>query len=153
MAKASDDIREGYGATCFSERVEPDTQEEPELATNEEWRGIMVRARKEHGFSQESLGQKLGVSQALISKMESGEVGSSKLVMPICRLLGIPAPEHFVDEEEKNWVRLGRVLRHRNPEQAKVALQLVESMVRQYESELDEVPTPAPPSKPKRDQG
>lgn len=106
-------------------------EDDPELATNEEWRGIMVRARKAHGLSQDALAGKLRASQALISKIESGEVSSSSLVLPICRLLSIPLPEHFVDEFERSWVQLGRALRHRSPNQAKATLELIKSIVEQ----------------------
>lgn len=120
----------------------------PELATNAEWRGIMQRARKDHGYSQETFAKMLSVSQPLISKIESGETAASKLVIPICQMLSIPLPEHFVDEAERAWVQLGRLLRSRNPVQAKLALELVESMVKQLEPE----PTtqPADPAKPER---
>lgn len=149
MANASDDITESDFQLCSYDEV-PSGQEEPELATNDEWRGIMARARKDHKLSQEKLADRLGVSQALISKIESGETRTSSLVMPICRALGIPPPEHFVDEFEKEWVRLGRALRFRNETQARAARQLIESMVKQYD-EPDEKPagTEPPPSKRK----
>lgn len=146
MTKASDKTTESNFQLWSYGKV-PSDQEEPELATNGEWRGIMVRARKEHGLSQDELGAKLGISQAMVSKIESGESRSSALVMPICRILGIPPPEHFVDEFEKEWVRLGRALRYRNEEQARAARQLIESMVKQAE-ELEKAQTQAEPERP-----
>ena len=146
MTNASSKTTESNFQPCLYDEVQTG-QEEPELATNEDWRGIMVRARKDHGWSQENLAEKVGSSQAMISKIESGEARTSTLVMPICRALGIPPPEHFVDEFEKEWQRLGRALRYRNEQQARAARSLIESMVRQYE-ELDKleqsVPLPDP---------
>ena len=101
----------------------------PELAFDEEWRGIMVRARKEHGLSQDGLAKLVGSSQPLISKIESGLVGSSELVRPICDALSIPEPNNFANEDDRAWVQLGRLLRARNPEQYRRATSLVESMV------------------------
>lgn len=152
MTNARSKTTESGFQLCDDSHVDDD-QQEPELATNDEWRGIMVRARKEHDLTQDELGNKFGVSQAMISKLETGEAGSSKLVLPICRLLGIPLPEHFVDEEDREWVRLGRVLRHRNREQAKLAVKLVESMVKQYDDAEDAQPTVTEPPKRKSPQG
>lgn len=147
MKKASDNITESDFQLCSYDEV-PTGQEEPELATNEEWRGIMVRARKDHKWSQDKLADKIGSSQAIISKIESGEVRTTSLVMPICRVLGIPPPEHFVDEFEKEWVRLGRALRYRNESQARAARTLIESMVKQYDAPAtdDEKPEPERPT-------
>jgi transcriptional regulator with XRE-family HTH domain len=145
------DKQESYNYLCSYDNV-TDGADEPELATNEEWRGIMVRARKDIGLSQQTLADKLGVSQPLISKIESGEVALSKLVLPICRLLGIPKPEHYVDDFEKNWSRAGRVLRHRNMPQAKRMLELMESMVADYEEQQkkDEDKPEGDPDKPRK---
>lgn len=109
----------------------------PELATNDEWRGIMVRARKAHKLSQEQLGNDVGLSQVMISKIESGESTSSTYVLRICRRLSIPEPTHFADERQKVWSQYGHVLRHRNPEQYEAALRLIESMVKQVEQDAD----------------
>lgn len=147
MKKASDNITESDFQLCSYDEVATG-QEEPELATNEEWRGIMVRARKDHGWSQEKLAEKVKTSQAMISKIESGESRTTTLVMPICRALGIPPPEHFVDEFEKEWVRLGRALRYRNEAQARAARTLIESMVKQYEALADEEAEPPEPERP-----
>lgn len=106
--------------------------DEPELATNEEWRGIMVRARKEHGLSQAELGAKVGCSQVMISKIESDDVASnSSRILAICEVLKIPPPQHFENEEIKSWVQLGRLLRAKNRSQYKFVLQLVESMAKE----------------------
>lgn len=121
----------------------------PELATNDEWRGIMMRARKAHGMTQTELANQLGVSQAIISKIESGETGASKLVQPICEVLSIPTPIHMTDPDERAWLQLGRVLRAKNPDQARAALRLVETMVKSLESELP--PDDAQPTKQRKD--
>lgn len=109
----------------------------PELANNEEWRGIMARARKAHGMSQDDLAAKVGVSQVMISKLENTQT-SSTYIMRICRVLGIQPPEHYESEEQKNWSNLGRVLRARKPEQYRRALALVEAMAN------DDIPAEQP---------
>jgi transcriptional regulator with XRE-family HTH domain len=115
------DSQESY-KSLWSYNFVTDEGDLPELATNAEWRSLMTRARKTYGFTQQQLADKLGVSQAIISKIESGETGSSKLVMPICETLSIPEPVHLTDPDEREWMQLGRVLRARNPEQARAAL-------------------------------
>jgi transcriptional regulator with XRE-family HTH domain len=111
----------------------PDDDEMPDLATSSEWREIMVRARKEprppdypNGMTQQQLGEKVGVSQVTISKIESGEQGSSTHILAICRVLGVPAPQHFADEHARMWADLGHVLRHGDPEQYEQILRMVE---------------------------
>lgn len=110
-----------------------DEHELPELATNEEWRLIMARARKDHGLSQEQLGDDVGATQVSISKIESGEHASSKYVLPICRRLKIPEPAHFADEKQREWSEIGHVLRNRNPDQYEAMLSLVRSMAKAAE--------------------
>lgn len=90
----------------------------PELATNETWRGIMRRARLTPrepdyptGMTQKQLADLVDTSQVMISMIESGEVGSSKFILPICKALDIVVPEHFTDEVDRAWVELGRVIR------------------------------------------
>lgn len=114
---------------CSHNFVTDDIENEPELATNDDWRSMMTRARKDHGLSQEDLAAEFGVSQAIISKLESGTTASSKLIRPICRRLSIPLPEHYVDEDERDWILLGRALRHRDIEAAKKWYDLIRSTV------------------------
>ena len=74
------DIKGSYKPLCFYRSVADDKErsdETAEIATNKTWRGIMVRARKTHQLSQLELGKLVGVSQAMISKLESGESGGS----------------------------------------------------------------------------
>lgn len=131
-----------YNAAWFHDFV-ADDEEMPEIATNEEWRGIMVRARKAHGLSQEQLGDKVGLSQVMISKLESAQA-SSTYIMRICRVLHIQPPEHYENEDQKQWANLGRVLRARKPEQYRRALALVEAMT-------DELPAEDQPAESKTD--
>lgn len=107
---------------------EPD--KDPELAANEHWRGIMIRARKAHGLSQEQLGARVGVSQTVISKLEGGDQTASNRILAICRVLSIPAPQHFTDEDALAWSELGHVLRAGNDEQYRAARAMVEAMVK-----------------------
>jgi transcriptional regulator with XRE-family HTH domain len=61
-----------------------------EIPTNDEWRDIMVRARKDKELTQAQLAARVGTSQNMISLIESGEVESSQFVWPICKTLDIP---------------------------------------------------------------
>jgi transcriptional regulator with XRE-family HTH domain len=127
--------------------------DEPELATNEEWRGIMKRARKEHQLSQEELAAKVGCSQVMIAKIESdATASSSKYILAICDELDIPPPQHFENEDMKAWAQLGRVLRAKNRKQYEIALKLVESMAQEAEQrEAGERRNPDPePEQPTR---
>lgn len=90
----------------------------------------MVRARKERGWTQEELGRKVGTSQNVISLIESGGVGASTFVTPICEKLKIPFPMFFEDDWQKNWHHLGRLLREQDIEGAEAAVKMVEAMLR-----------------------
>lgn len=103
-------------------------EERPELATNDEWRSTMRRARATHGWTQVELARRVGTSQNVVSLIESGGVGSSQFVLPICRALGIPPPMFFEDEDDRAWIQLGRVLRARNMELFRRALAMVEAV-------------------------
>lgn len=108
---------------------------DPEISTNPHWRGIMVRARKahvvdDHPMTQKELGTKVGCSQVTISKIENGEQDASDRILEICRVLSIPAPQHFEDEDSRTWSELGRVLRAGSPEQYEAARRLVETMAK-----------------------
>lgn len=106
----------------------------PELQTNEEWRGIMARARHDHDeMSQAELARLVGVemaedapSQVTISKIEGGQITSSRYIKAICAVLGIPLPQHFVDENDRAWSQLGHFLRARDPEAYKLELARLE---------------------------
>lgn len=112
----------------------PIDEHDPELSTNEEWRGIMARARKAHGLTQEQLGAKVGLSQVMISKLESGESASSTAVLAICRELEIPEPQNFADEDTRDWWQMGHVLRQRNPEGYEAAKRMMRTLVKQLEA-------------------
>ena len=89
----------------------------------------MQRARKDADMTQKELGGRVGTSQNIISLIESGEVSSSTFVMPICRVLRIPPPMHFQDEDDATWSQLGHLLRTKNMKQFRRAMALVESMI------------------------
>lgn len=132
-------ITGSYKALWSYNFVAPQDEEMPELATNDEWRGIMRRAREEarpnypKGMTQSELAGKVGTSQVMISKIESGEAESSKFVLRICRVLSIPAPAHFIDEKQKLWSQLGHVVRFHDEAQFETLLKLVESMAKKVE--------------------
>lgn len=118
----------------------------PELATNEEWRAIMHRARKDQKLSQKELGARVGTSQNIVSLIESGEVTSSSYVLAICKVLKIPPPMHFDNEDDATWSQLGHLLRTRNMKQFRRALALVEAMLEDDDEKPaanDERPKPA----------
>src|SRR5690349_16007248 len=90
--------------------------EEQEIATTEHWRGVMKRARIDHGMTQKQLGDRVNQSQTNISDIESGEVGSSSAILAICRVLDIPPPYLMLEDVvEQRWLDVGRVLRRQNP--------------------------------------
>jgi transcriptional regulator with XRE-family HTH domain len=89
----------------------------------------MVRARKDQKLTQRELGARVGTSQNIVSLIESGEVASSAYVLPICRVLKIPPPVHFQDEDDATWSQLGHLLRTKSMKKFQRALALVESMV------------------------
>lgn len=139
-------MQEAHNALC-SHNFVSDLDDEPELATNDEWCSMMIRARKDHGLSQEELAAKFGASQAIISKLEKGVIGASKLVRPISVLLSIPLPEHFLNEADREWIMLGRALRHRGVENAKRWYDLIKSTVEDRESKPDDALLPTKPEK------
>lgn len=114
-----------------------------EIATNEEWRGVMKRARQAHGLSQEALAKAVGVSQAMINKIERGESGGSGAVLAICRVLSIPEPMTFATEDAKHWHELGHAARRlMTPEQYEAYLRMLETTVKALESApADDSPT------------
>lgn len=103
--------------------------DDPELAINAEWCAEMRAARLTAGLSQEVLADKIGSTQNAISLVERGLVGSSHVVMPVCRLLKINPPTFLVDEDERRWVRLGRELRSRSEASFMSAMTMVEALV------------------------
>jgi transcriptional regulator with XRE-family HTH domain len=101
----------------------------PEIATTPEWRAEMKAAREALGLTQTELGIRVGVSQNVISLIESGGIGASQFVIPISRLLKIHPPTFFESPEDQAWVQLGRTLRSRSPAVFRQALGMVEAMV------------------------
>ncbi len=113
----------------------------------------MKRARADHGLTQDELATAVGKrikgeapSQALMSKIESGATESSEYVIPICEVLSIPLPEHFLNEDDRDWSRLGRVLRSKDVEQYRRWVSLLESIAGPDKDE----PEPAEPTDPTR---
>ena len=124
-------ITRSYKPLCSHRFVSQDGKRDDntaEIATNETWRGIMVRARRTHKLTQAELGKIVGLSQVMISKIETGESGGSSEILQICKQLKIQPPQHFADDWQRKWAELGQVLRHNNPGLADAALRLVESM-------------------------
>ena len=146
------DMPRSYKQAC-SHAFVPD-EDPPELATNDEWRGIMRRARKAHlregaAMTQAQLASEVGrrirerwpsstleaPSQVAMSKIESGANKSSKFILPICDVLGIPQPSHLTDEDDLDWVRLGRKLRHGSLDEYKALMAMLERAADRLDSE------------------
>jgi transcriptional regulator with XRE-family HTH domain len=107
----------------------------PELATNSEWRAAMRKARVEAGLSQEDLAERavaaspqlIRGTQGVISKLESGGIGRSRLVVPICRLLGIQLPSHYASDRDREWLDAAHTIEARSPAQAAALLAAVKA--------------------------
>lgn len=107
-------------------------EDEPEISipNAEEWGALVRRARKDAKLNQQDLATAIGVEQAMISYIETGQLGSSKAVMPLVRELKIPPPtQFFADEEEQRWVEAGRVLRRVNEAGFRGLLVAAEQMI------------------------
>jgi transcriptional regulator with XRE-family HTH domain len=106
-----------------------DPNEAPELATTATWRTRMREARSKAGLTQAQLAAKVGVTQNMISLIESGNVASSKFVLPICEVLKITPPRLRVeDESDQRWLEAGRTLRLLNRPLFDQQLRLVEML-------------------------
>lgn len=123
----------------------------PELATNDEWRRTMRKARKDHkvdgkSMTQEDLADSVwkvmrqrwpeskhsaeAPSQAALSKVESGDVKKSVYVIAICTVLSIPQPSHYVDDDNRAWAEAGEYMRHKFPEEFARHLEMLEERMR-----------------------
>lgn len=96
------------GADPDLEKIQPES--DPEVATTPEWRRDMKRARERLEITQKALAVRLGCKQAMVSQLENGTIRASKFVLPICRILAIAPPTHFMIEEQREWSRLGHLL-------------------------------------------
>lgn len=109
------------------------TGQDPEMPTTPLWRRHMREAREIAGWSQTDLSRKVGVSQPIISNIETGELGASSAVLAISRLLRIPPP--YVELEDATDERLlaaARAIRARDPrifEQQLQSLELLASLL------------------------
>jgi transcriptional regulator with XRE-family HTH domain len=139
---SSHNITEGYKPLWSHNFVAYHQDGDPELATNDEWRKIMVRARKQHDLTQEELGDDVGITQVMISKIESGAASASDRVLAICRRLSIPEPQHFANDDQREWSELGHALRHKGSDAYQAAIQLLRQLAKQTDEAARE-PDPA----------
>lgn len=117
-----------------------------ELATTEQWRKAMIKARKAKGWSQAELGAHVikadgtRATQSNISLIE-GEgkrtIGSSPLVKEICRVLKLSLPKHYATEDDKAWSEAGRVLKEVAPDLHQSTLDHIKATV-EHLSKKDE---------------
>jgi transcriptional regulator with XRE-family HTH domain len=117
-----------HKSLCLSVVAMPPEDDLPELAVNRQWREEVRRVRKEMGLSQDELGKMVDSDQTQISRLETGDIGSSTLVMPICRALGIDPPEHFLDDEARLWNRRFEIMRSSDSKAAQAMLAAFKEM-------------------------
>lgn len=130
IARASTKMRISTERPCQAVEVTDMLREAPELATTEYWRRLMKRARQDADLSQGQLAEKVGMSQAMLSRIESGDVRSSKAIVQISEKLGIPLPQFATgDELDLRWQQAGSVLRRRDHSMFSQHLELVEALV------------------------
>jgi len=123
-------MRIPHGEACEAVEVSDMLREPPELATTEYWRRLMKRARQDAELSQGQLAEKVGMSQAMLSRIESGDVRSSKAIVLISEQLKIPLPQFATgDELDLRWQQAGSVLRRRDHSMFSQHLELVEAIV------------------------
>jgi transcriptional regulator with XRE-family HTH domain len=95
--------------------VGPQLRDRPEVPTTAHWRMAMRQARESRGISQADLGRRVGVSQNVISKIESGQQESSEFVVAICKELSIALPfALFTDDLDERWFQAGQLMRKKD---------------------------------------
>lgn len=108
----------------------------PEIPITEQWRGVMRRARKAAGLTQEQLADRVGASQALISGIESGSIQQSEHAPAICEALKIPLPHDLArDETDQRWIEVGRVLRAFQPVTYETQLEAFEALAKRIKAD------------------
>ncbi len=75
----------------------PPTQD-PEIPFGPEFAEDVRRAREYEKLSQESLAERVGATQPVISAIERYDIKKSKLVRPLCRILGLSMPLPYTDD-------------------------------------------------------
>jgi putative transcriptional regulator len=110
---------------------------EPEIPTNAEWRALMRAARKRKKLSQGALGRLVGVSQAQISDIETGQSLASSVILAICRELDIDPPVVTENQLQRRWIEAGRVLAVRSPTAFRRQLEFVEGLVADLAADED----------------
>lgn len=103
----------------------------PELPFDKDWSDLVRATRKAKGWSQDELAERADCTQAMISNIENYTTQQSHNVVPIARVLGIPLPRAYSeDDKEMQWRVLGEDLRRDDPDAFANLLQLAESIVR-----------------------
>ena len=118
---------DGFAPDEFNTSPDRALDDYPEISTTAAWRVAMRTKREAREMNQDELGRRVGVSQNVISKMETGILRSSKAVLPICNVLRIPPPMAlFEDELDQRWYDKGRQLRALAPGTFEMMLAAVE---------------------------
>lgn len=88
-------------------------REEPQLVITDEWRKLLVHWLDEERGRQTQLAKRLGVDVSAITWVKTKRLAyKSNLVLPICRITGLPPPGSNVDSEMLDDLTK---LRERNP--------------------------------------
>ena len=116
----------------FVEDVDP-----PELATNEEWRRTMRKARKDHVTDGKSMTQ--GDLAEAIWKVMRQRWPQSKH--------SAEAPSHYVDDDNRAWAEAGEYMRHKFPEEFARHLEMLEERMRSEKAKEEATTEDQPPSK------
>ena len=107
--------------------------ESPGLSTTAHWRDLLRAERKSQGYTQRTLAARVGISQNVLSMIESGRLKSSKAILRICDVLKIPPPAAlYADELEQRWMEAGGKLRVLEPRMFGVQLETVENMIAMF---------------------
>jgi transcriptional regulator with XRE-family HTH domain len=104
-------------------------------------RGRFIELRKNHGPTQAKFGQKIGVSDVTISKIESGGIKiNEKHIKLVCGTLGInetwlkTGEGPMLSEEVPGQEQLLKAFRQLSPDGRKAAIRLIEALL---DSELE----------------
>lgn len=99
---------------------------EPMLVTTPDWRkdfGTWIDGKRGR---RNSLAKELDVDPSLLSKLRSGDVRKSELIMPICRATGVNPPTGHVDPGFLDDLSM---LRDKNPDAYEQLRRLAESFL------------------------
>ena len=89
----------------------------------------MRERRRALDWKQGDLARRLGVTQATVSAIETGDVRASSHVLAICRLLKMDVPVVTGSDLQRRWVEVGQVLAARMPATFLRHLEMFETII------------------------